>query len=120
MPSYNLLTGTKVQVYRGIAKQTAGGLTKKDIIRVKDSAGVARYKSKKQQQLGKSKKQSARSGWTKAYQKAIKLLKKEDSYYDTNILMFKPNKKYTGHSKQSIAKGQALYLKTRELFESKK
>ena len=47
MPVYKLLVGSKVQVYRGIAKETAGGLTKKDVVQVKDSRGVIHYKSKK-------------------------------------------------------------------------
>jgi ribosomal protein L24E len=119
MTSYNLLTGTKVQVYRGIAKQTTGGLMKKDITRVKDANGVVRYKSKKQQSLGKSKRQTARSKWTDAYKKATKLLKKEDPWYESNILMFKTGKTYSGHSTKVISKGRELYRKTREIFESK-
>ena len=54
MPTYRLLVGSKVQVYRGIAKETSGGLTKKDIVMVTDKNGVNHYKSRKQQNNGKS------------------------------------------------------------------
>lgn len=120
MPTYKLLVGSKVQVYRGIAKETSGGLTKKDIIRVTDKNGVNHYKSKKQQSNGKSrnkKSQQARQKWTKAFKKAIKELSQEDDYYKTNILMFNPKKKYTGHTKKEITKGQKLYKLTREIYE---
>ena len=42
--------GSMVQVWRGNAEMTDGGLTKKDIIPVKTSEGTIRYKSKKRQQ----------------------------------------------------------------------
>ena len=47
--------GSKSQVYNGTAQQTGGGLLKKDIVRVKDKQGNIRYKSKKQQILGRKK-----------------------------------------------------------------
>lgn len=45
--------GSKAQVYNGTAKQTGGGLLKKDIVRIKDKNGNIRYKSKVQQRNGK-------------------------------------------------------------------
>ena len=45
--------GSKSQVYNGTAQQTGGGLTKKDIVRIKDREGNIRYKSKVQQRNGK-------------------------------------------------------------------
>ena len=38
--------GNKASVYKGFAKRTSGGLTKKDIVRTKRK-GVVSYKSKK-------------------------------------------------------------------------
>ena len=120
MPTYRLLVGSKVQVYRGIAKETSGGLTKKDIVMVTDKNGVNHYKSRKQQNNGKSrnkKSQQARQKWTRAFKKAIKELSEKDDYYTKNILMFNPDKKYKGYTKQQISKGNKLYRKTRELYE---
>ena len=45
--------GSKIQVYNGTAKQTGGGLLKKDIVRITDRQGNIRYKSKVQQKNGK-------------------------------------------------------------------
>jgi len=120
MPTYQLLVGSKVQVYRGIAKQTSGGLTKKDIVKVTDKNGVNHYRSRKQQDNGKSKNkksQQARQKWTRAYKKAIKELRKTDKYYEKNILMFNPSKKYSGYTDTQLKKGKALYKKTREFYE---
>lgn len=68
--------GSKSQVYHGTAKQTKGGLVKKDIIRIDDGYGNIRYKSKKQQASGK-KKNTFRAKWSKAMKKARKELKLE-------------------------------------------
>ncbi len=65
--------GSKLQVYNGTAKYTKGGLVKKDIIRIKDSTGNYRYKSKKQQSSGK-KKTTFRAKWSMAMKKARKEL----------------------------------------------
>lgn len=121
MPTYRLLVGSKVQVYRGIAKETSGGLKKKDIVRVTDKNGVNHYKSRKQQSNGKSrnkKSQQARQKWTRAFKKAIKELSQKDDYYTKNILMFNPDKKYKGYTKKEISKGQKLYKLTREFYEN--
>ncbi len=62
--------GSKVQVWNGKAKMTAGGLKKKDIVKVTNKrTGVTRYKSKEQQANGKKtqkKSQKARAAWTRA------------------------------------------------------
>lgn len=121
MPAYKLLVGSKVQVYRGIAKQTSGGLTKKDIVKVTDKNGINHYKSRKQQSNGNSrnkKSQQARQKWTRAYKKAINEMRNKDKYYEKNILMFNPSKKYNGYSDTQLKKGRALYKKTREIYES--
>jgi translation initiation factor RLI1 len=76
-----LTYGSKVQVYNGTAQQTKGGLTKKDIIRVRDSSGNYRYKSKLQQKKGK-RKNSFREKWAKAMKKARKELVKEGTIED--------------------------------------
>ena len=65
--------GSKSQVYKGSAQMTKGGLTKKDIVRVKDRYGNIRYKSKDQKSMGK-KKSGPRADWTKAMKKARKEL----------------------------------------------
>lgn len=65
--------GSKSQVYKGSAHMTKGGLTKKDIVRVKDRYGNIRYKSKDQRSMGK-KKSGPRAEWTKAMKKARKEL----------------------------------------------
>ena len=118
-----VLVGSKVQVFRGIAVETSGGLKKKDIVKVKDSNGVTHYKSKKQQANGSSKNkksQKSRQKWTNAYKKAIKQLREEDDYYTKNgnisILLFNPAKTYKGYTKQQISKGNKLYKLTKELY----
>jgi hypothetical protein len=68
--------GSKTQVYNGTAKMTKGGLTKKDIKKVKDKYGNVRYKSKDQQSSGK-KKNTFREKWAKAMKRARKELIKE-------------------------------------------
>lgn len=118
---FKVLTGTKVQVYRGIAKQTSGGLTKKDIVAVKDSRGVTHYKSKKQQQMGKKQGNTSRSKWTESYLKALSDLTDRDSYYKDNILMFNPKKTYDSKfTVQQITKGNKLYNLTKKYYESHK
>ena len=68
--------GSKAEVFHGNAKYTKGGLTKKDLVLVKDKYGNARYKSRKQQSAGK-KKNSFRAKWASAMKKARKELIKE-------------------------------------------
>jgi hypothetical protein len=65
--------GTKLQVYNETAKFTKGGLSKKDIVRIKDSTGNYRYKSKKQQNSGKTK-NTFREKWSLAMKQARKEL----------------------------------------------
>lgn len=120
MPLYKLLIGSKVQVYRGVAKKTSGGLQKKDIVVVTDGNNVKHYKSKKQQKNGQTNKKSqrARSSWTNAYKKALSELRDKDSHYQQNILMFNPSKTYKGYTKTQISKGEKLYKLTRKYFET--
>jgi len=68
--------GSKTQVYNGTAKMTKGGLTKKDIKKVKDKYGNIRYKSKRQQTSG-NKKNNFRAKWANAMKLARKELIKE-------------------------------------------
>lgn len=60
--------GSKVQVYRGSARQTAGGLTKKDILAIPQGDGTFRYVSKAKHNLGK------KNPWIKAVNAARKKL----------------------------------------------
>lgn len=106
--------GTKFQVYSGYAEKTSGGLKKKDICKVVDKNGISRYKSKK------NRIQKSKLAWTRAYKKAIDFMQEIDKYYKTNILMFKPDKKYIGYTKIQLEKGVALYTKTIEFYRVKK
>ena len=96
--------GSKAQVYHGSARYTKGGLTKKDIKRVKDGESY-RYKSKKQQSQGK-KKNSFIKKWAKAVKKAKVELKKEG----LDLSGFVP---VGGKSKE----GKALLKKTRQIMK---
>ena len=96
--------GSKAQVYHGSARYTKGGLTKKDIKRVKDGESY-RYKSKKQQSQGK-KKNSFIKKWAKAVKKAKVELKKEGM----DLSGFVP---VGGKSKE----GKALLKKTRQIMK---
>ena len=53
MPDYEKTVGSKREVWNKTAKQTAGGLKRKDLVRVKDAQGNIRIKSKKQHAAGK-------------------------------------------------------------------
>ena len=68
--------GSKSQVFNKTALKTQGGLVKSDIIRIKDSSGNIRYKSKHQQKVGK-KKNTFRAKWSKAVKRARTQLIKE-------------------------------------------
>ncbi len=117
--SYDQTVGTKYQVYHGIAEQTAGGLLKKDIVRVTKD-GVTRYKSKKQQANGKKKtkkSQKVRVEWTNALKKAIAKLRKEGSIADTSILMYKPGKKYEGVTKKKLEDGRKIYKEVQRILK---
>ena len=54
MSNFEEYYGSKAKVFHGTAKMTKGGLQKSDIIRVKDSSGNFRYKSKKQHKKRKN------------------------------------------------------------------
>jgi len=97
--------GSKCQVYKGTAHTTKGGLTKKDIVKIKDSYGNIRYKSKEQQKKGK-KKNSFREKWSKAMKKARKLLIKEGKIPKNTFIPL------GGTSKE----GKLLLKKTKELI----
>jgi hypothetical protein len=107
--------GSKVQVYRGLAHKTSGGLMKKDIVKIVDKYNVTRYKSLKQQQKGQRKKvksQKARSKWTDAFRKAIAQLRSVDPYYEKNILMSK-------RRTRGKEKANDLYKLTMEYYNGK-
>jgi len=111
--------GTKYQVYHGIAEQTAGGLLKKDIVRVTKD-GVTRYKSKKQQANGKKNNknsQKVRAQWTKALKQAIKNLRKDGTIDENSILMYKPGKKYDGVTKKKLADGRKIYSEVQRILK---
>ena len=99
--------GSKVQVYNGTAKMTKGGLTKKDIKKVKDKYGNIRYKSKDQQSSGK-KKNTFREKWAKAMKKARKELVKEDVIEDGEFVPV------GGKTR----KGKALLKRIREIMDN--
>jgi len=100
-----MVIGSKSQVYKGTAEKTKGGLTKKDIIRVKDKYGNIRYKSKDQRKTGR-KKSTFRAKWTKAMKQARKELMREGVIEPG---MFVP----VGGS---TAAGRALHKRIKELI----
>jgi len=107
MPRYELSIGSKYQVFKGIAKETSGGLRKKDIITVKETHNeyingekvkvtVLRYKSKKQQNKSKiSDSQFGLTKWRTATIVSLDILQNDfgtDSdkkYYKHNVMMKK-------------------------------
>ena len=97
--------GSKTQVYNGNAKITKGGLTKKDILKVKDSSGNVRYKSKLQQKSGK-KKNTFREKWAKAVKKARSQLIKEGVFTKKDFIPV------GGKTKE----GKALYSRVKSLI----
>jgi hypothetical protein len=99
--------GTKASVYKGFAKKTSGGLTKKDIVRV-TRKGVVSYKSKKRVKASKSKKSGGGlKKWRDSLQMARKELIKEGKIKDTkSFSSFAPKK------------GTALYRRTREIYDA--
>ena len=108
-----LLIGSKVQVYRGLADITPGKLTKDDIVRIKDKNGIVRYKSKKQQ-----KRKPTNTNWASAYKRALNELRAQDSWYNKNILLYNPEKKYKGKSKEELSKGIELYKLTTKYYQA--
>lgn len=119
--------GSKVQVWRGHAKQTRAGLKKKDITRIKVSTKVNgrkkmiwRYKSKRQQAKGKqksSKSQRARAKWTNSLKKGRKeLIKKYPKSKGKLVLVYKPSKKYKGATKQELIWGRFLYRTAKSYY----
>lgn len=120
--------GSKVQVWRGHAKQTKSGLKKKDIVRIKVARKVNgrkkmvwRYKSKKQQSKGKQKSarsQRARAKWTAALKKARKdLAKKYPGSKKHLVLVYKPGKSYKGATKQELLWGRFLYKQAKNYYK---
>lgn len=99
--------GNKASVYKGFAKRTSGGLTKKDIVRTKRK-GVVSYKSKKKVQVAKRKKSG---GGLKKWRDALKKARKE---------LIKDGKIKDPKSFKSFApkKGSALYKKAREIYDA--
>ena len=73
MSEYDKSIGSKREVWNKTAKQTAGGLKRKDLVRVKDAQGNVRIKSKKQHLAGKKMKKG-KNKWAKAMKKARKEL----------------------------------------------
>ena len=118
--------GTKVQVFRGKADKTSGGLCKKDIVKVKvtlNKQEVCRYKSKKQQKQGKknppSKSQKARSKWSDALKKARKdMYEKYPKSEGKLVLVLNPKKKYAklGISKEMRKFGNFLYKQAKKHY----
>jgi hypothetical protein len=97
--------GSKVEVYNGNAKFTKGGLTKQDIVVVKDKYGNKRYKSEKQLSSGK-KKNTPRDHWAKAVKKAYTQLVKEKVI---------PNGKFIPVGGETKL-GKQLYKRTSNIF----
>lgn len=98
----DLEIGSKVQVYRGKAKRTAGGLTRKDIVKRTYPNGTVRYRSKRQAQAKPNRE------WSEAVSKALAVMRKRDAYYRSHITLSKDPKK---------PKAYALYLETRKRYE---
>ena len=99
--------GNKASVYKGFAKRTSGGLTKKDIVRTKRK-GVVSYKSKKKVKVSKSKKSG---GGLKKWRDALKKARKE---------LIKSGKIKDPKSFKSFApkKGTPLYKRAREIYDA--
>ena len=99
--------GNKASVYKGFAKRTSGGLTKKDIVRTKRK-GVVSYKSKKKVKVSKSKKSG---GGLKKWREALKKARKE---------LIKSGKIKDPKSFKSFApkKGTPLYKRAKEIYTS--
>ena len=95
--------GSKAEVYHGTKDYTNGGLRKKDIIRVKDSQGNYRYKSKRQRTSGRKNK------FIKKWSKAVKQAKKQLEREGMDLSGFVP---VGGKTKQ----GKALLKKTKQIF----
>jgi len=98
--------GSKAEVYHGVAKFTKGGLTKKEITRINDGYGNYRYKSKKQQTMGKKK-----NTFIKNRSKMVKKAKKELEKEGMDLSGFVP---VGGTTKE----GKALLKRTKELMKS--
>lgn len=130
MSNTKLEIGSKVQVYRGIAKRTTGGLTKDKIVRIEDRWGNIRYKAKKQQNKSdNSMSQKARSKWTIATEKAMKYLSKpndnkEEKVSKTTAEYFKKHKfvllKKPAESKKSGFTNEEKLYKVTKMFYDKK
>ncbi len=126
--------GSKVQVWNGKAKMTAGGLKKKDIVKVTNKrTGVTRYKSKEQQANGKKtqkKSQKARAAWTRATKRAYKYLQKEKQNKDVRLRVTAKTAESFGGSFISMSKcpltkskgltlGERLYIITKMYYDGK-
>lgn len=61
---YKKRVGSKVEVYRGVAMCTSGGLHKADIMQVKTSSGETRYVSRRKHELAKH--NPSLKNWSKA------------------------------------------------------
>jgi len=94
----------KSLVYKGYYHKTAGGLTKAQIVRIKDKHGNIRYRSKKQMKMGKKKggNQKGRADW----QKALKMAKKELEEEGKDMSGFIVPKK-----------GTLLYRRTKDIYK---
>lgn len=102
--------GSPCQVYRGNAEMTEGGLTKKDIIKVKTSEGTYRYKYKKKQQQVKDKSSPQRKR-ALALRQARKELIKEGVISENDGFIPAGGK---------TKKGKALYKRIEEIMAKKK
>jgi len=130
--------GSKVLVYRGKAKQTEGGLKKKDIIRVKDilvqrrkdeegnikgckRKVVYRYKSNKQQTKSpKVKSQKARTKWSLCLEEGRKAMyKKFPKSKGQFVLVLNPSKTYKRGNEERTKWGKFLYESTKKCYNKK-
>jgi hypothetical protein len=108
--------GSKAEVWNGNAKQTSGGLKKKDLVRVKKD-NKYRIKSKKQQAMGKNpnaKSQKGRSKWTKAIIKARKELIKDGVFKKDDFvpIIKRTSSKLTAKSNRL---GKLLYKRAKDI-----
>ena len=118
MSSYQKTVGSKREVWNKTAKQTAGGLKRNNLVRVKDSQGNVRIKSKKQHIAGKKMKKG-KNKWAKAMKKARKELDIEGF---VSIQKSKPTKGKKNSAGRVIPlnkqkQGNKLYKKIKEIMK---
>lgn len=91
--------GTKLEVWKGHAEKTTGGLTKGDLKQAKDGSIVSRDKSSSEK----------KNPWIKSTQKAYKQLKADGTIKEGEKVLLNQG-----------AKGKEWYEKSKEFYEKLK